>query len=789
MTAAHAPGGRRALPRSIARPGGDTADGSRDGLRERVVDEVNGALRAREAVALDAWLNLTDPAAALQRWFGTGICADQRWLLLALERDIAAIDALLAAQVNAMLHTPAFQRLEARWRGLWLLTDVAELSPLAKLRLLPISWSEIVRDLDRAGDFDRSQLFQKIYTEEIGTLGGEPFGLLIGDYEIQHRPTPEHPSDDIATVKSLAMIAAAAFAPLVMGVAPSLLQLESFSALGGPVDVRGVFRQSEYQRWHAMRDAEETRFVGLVLPRVLMRRPYVIDSARRDGFRFAESVGAADAGDYLWGNGAIAFGCVVLRAFATFGWFADIRGAARDDLRGGLVVNLPPVSFATDADGVAIKPSIEALLSDTQEKDLADLGFIALRKVPFSEYSVFYSNQSIHSPPRYDRPSASVNARLSAMLQYMLCVSRFAHYVKLQGRQFIGTMRTADEVQAALSKWLFDYVTSSDDISQDSKARFPLRDAKVEVKEVSGKAGVYACVLFLRPHFQLDDIGIRFPSRRASNIMTIPNDLQTLLRNEKLEEAIAHLNAEVRNHPTAIDRRAQLAELLCITGNLDRADTVLNAITDIDPGAMVGVALFRQLVRAAQARQQFFSDGRLPEFVVKPDAVIEIELRAAIALREGAWGELAKLIAERDEARMAVAGTADGETFDDFRDLDDLAAAHLEVFTSTGKYFWIPIAAIESIELRKPESQRDLLWRRALVSVADGPDGEVYLPTIYCTSEPSAAQRLGHVTDFENPTERVSLGRGLRTFLVGEESRSLRELGRVAFAAHATTTS
>jgi type VI secretion system protein ImpE len=261
-------------------------------------------------------------------------------------------------------------------------------------------------------------------------------------------------------------------------------------------------------------------------------------------------------------------------------------------------------------------------------------------------------------------------------------------------------------------------------------------------------------------------------------------DLQTLLRDEKLDEAIAYLNAEVRNNPTAIDRRAQLAELLCVTGNLERADTVLNAITDIDSGAMVGVALFRQLVRAAQAREQFFSEGRLPEFVVKPDAVIELELRAAIALREGAWGELAKLVAERDEARVPLAGTADGATFSDFRDLDDLAAAHLEVFTSTGKYFWIPLSAIESIELRTPESRRDLLWRRALVSVADGPDGEVFLPTIYCTKQPSAAQRLGHVTDFESPAERVSLGLGLRMFLVGDESRSIRELGRVAFAGH-----
>jgi type VI secretion system protein ImpE len=267
--------------------------------------------------------------------------------------------------------------------------------------------------------------------------------------------------------------------------------------------------------------------------------------------------------------------------------------------------------------------------------------------------------------------------------------------------------------------------------------------------------------------------------------MTSQADLQSLLRGAKLDEAIEHLNGEVKRNPTAIDRRAQLAELLCIGGNLERADTVLSAIADIDPGAMVGVALFRQLVRAAQARAQFFNEGRLPEFVAKPDALIELELRASIALREGDRAELANLVAQREEARAPLAGSADGREFDDFRDLDDLAAAHLEVFTSTGKYFWIPTSAIEFIELRKPESQRDLLWRRALVSVADGPDGEVFLPTIYPAAQMGPAHRFGHVTEFDEAAERVSIGKGLRTFLVGEDSKSIRELGRVAFAGHA----
>jgi type VI secretion system protein ImpD len=498
------------LPRRIADRGPTPGSGADDGVRASVLGEADGIMRAKEPRETDAWLAVEAPGESLSRWFGAGMVAEKRWLLLALDRDIADIDALLSAQVNAILHTSLFQRLEARWRGLDFLADGAELSPLSKLRVLSVSWAEVVRDLDRAADFDRSQLFQKIYTEEIGMLGGEPFGLLVGDYEVQHRPSADHPTDDIAALKGLAMIAAAAFAPLVMGVSPQMFQLDSFSALGRPLDLRSVFRQVEYQRWQTMREAEETRFVGLVLPRVLMRAPYSINGARRDGFRFVETVEGVNAGDYLWGNGALAFASVVLRAFASFGWFADIRGVARNDMRGGMVANLPLVSFATDRPGIAVKPSIEALVSDTQEKDLADMGFIAIRKVPFADFSVFYSNQSIHSPPRYDRPAANINAHLSAMLQYMLCVSRFAHYIKQQGRRFIGTMKTGDEVQAALSGWLLNYVTSSDDASMESKSQYPLRDASVEIKEVPGKAGSYSCVLYLRPHFQLDDIATGF---------------------------------------------------------------------------------------------------------------------------------------------------------------------------------------------------------------------------------------------------------------------------------------
>ena len=265
---------------------------------------------------------------------------------MAVDRYIAAIDARICEQVNAILHAPAFQRLEAGWRSLKYLADAADGTPLAKIRVLSVSWNEVVRDLERASDFDQSLLFEKIYTQEFGTLGGEPFGLLVGNYEIQHRPGPNHPTDDVAAVKSLSMIAAAAFAPFILGAAPGLFELSSFRELGRPFDLRGVFRQLEYQRWQKMREGVDMRFVGLALPRVLARLPYRDGTGREDGFRFCETTGISD---YLWGNAAFAFASVVLRAFSNYGWFADIRGAPIDELRGGVVADLPIESFTTDA--------------------------------------------------------------------------------------------------------------------------------------------------------------------------------------------------------------------------------------------------------------------------------------------------------------------------------------------------------------------------------------------------------------------------------------------------------
>lgn len=260
--------------------------------------------------------------------------------------------------------------------------------------------------------------------------------------------------------------------------------------------------------------------------------------------------------------------------------------------------------------------------------------------------------------------------------------------------------------------------------------------------------------------------------------------VQAMLDADQLDEAILAMNGEVRSHPTDIDRRARLAELLCLSGNLDRADLILDAITDLDPGAGVGASLFRQLVRAEQARQMFHAQGSPPAFLAAPDPISEMEMRAAVLLRAGDTAAANALIEQRDAARAPVAGTADGVAFDDFRDLDDLSAGHLEIFTSTGKYYWVPTASVISIEFRPPERQRDLIWRRAHLSVADGPDGEVYMPCMYHSAASTPAQRLGHVTEFAGDEGGLVQALGLRSFLLGEDCKSVLELTTVRFSGH-----
>ena len=491
-----------------------TLSGVSAALRERRSEAVGSTSQAfglsGDGDRLQTFLSTTHPIQGLRLWFGDGGVLrspyDGAAILRALDRDIAYLDTLLSEQVDAILHHPKFQKLEASWRGVDYLVDQADDDAGVKIKLLDISWAEVTRDMERAIEFDQSQLFTKVYENEFGMPGGEPFGVLIGDYEVMHKRGKHHPTDDVSTLKSLSQVSAAAFAPLIVGAAPELLGLDSFRDLGIPIDLSAVFRQPEYDRWRTLREMEDSRFVGVTLPRILMRLPYGDGAAPDYGFRYIEQVAGNDDRRFLWGSATYAFGAVLIRNFFDSGWFADIRGAARDVLGYGLVPGLTVESFATDRKGVAIKYSTDVSVSDTQEMELSNLGFIPLSKCANSEYSVFYSNQSVQRPQTYDRAAANVNARLSGMLQYILCVSRFSHYVKVMGRDRVGSFITADECQDFLQRWLLNYCSAVDGASDEQKAKYPLREGQVSVRETPGRPGVYSCTVHLQPHAQLDQV-------------------------------------------------------------------------------------------------------------------------------------------------------------------------------------------------------------------------------------------------------------------------------------------
>ncbi len=467
------------------------------------------AAKPPAAARLEKFLAATSPIEAIVHWLGPeGLKAfpSAQAVLRRLSIDIARLDELLSRQVNAILHHPRFQQLEASWRGLRYLVEQAEGEEGVKIRVLSASWKDLARDVERAVEFDQTQLFRKVYSDEFGMPGGEPFGVLIGDYSIRHRMADDHPVDDLTVLASIAQVAAASFSPFIASAHPALFGLESFSQLERPMDMGRIFDQPEYIRWKSFRESEDARFVALALPRILMRHPYGDDGSREDGFRFQEEVEGPDARGYLWGNAAYAFAGVLIRAFSQAGWLAEIRGVRRGEEGGGLVTGLPVHSFSTDRAGVALKGSTELMVTDIQEKELGELGFLPLCRCPDTEFSAFYGTQSVQKPKAYTEAVPTINARISAMLQYMLCVSRFAHYIKVRTQYKVGSFAEARELEDDLNRWINDYVAPDAEASADVKAKYPLREAQVQVRERPGKPGMYNCVLHLLPHYQLDTV-------------------------------------------------------------------------------------------------------------------------------------------------------------------------------------------------------------------------------------------------------------------------------------------
>jgi len=434
---------------------------------------------------------------AQQVMAGTVVVSDN--LAATIDARVAELDRLISQQLSAIMHAPEFQKLESSWTGLHYLVKNSATGTSLKIKLLNATKKELVKDFQSALEFDQSAMFRKVYEEEFGTFGGAPFGALIGDFEITRQP------EDMYFIQQMSHVAAAAHAPFISAASPELFGLESYSDLGKPRDLSKVFDTVEYAKWKSFRESEDSRYVGLTLPRFLGRLPFnPADGATVEGFNFVEDVDGTDHQKYLWCNAAYAFGVRLTRAFEDFGWCAAIRGVEG----GGLVEDLPTHTFKTDEGEVALKCPAEIAITDRREKELSDLGFISLVHCKNTDYAAFFGAQSAQKAKKYNSDAANANAVLSSQLQYIFAVSRIAHYMKAMMRDKIGSFAAASNVEDFLNRWLTQYVLLDDNASQEQKAQFPLREASVQVSEVPGRPGVYRAVSFLRPHFQLDELSV-----------------------------------------------------------------------------------------------------------------------------------------------------------------------------------------------------------------------------------------------------------------------------------------
>ena len=419
------------------------------------------------------------------------------------DRAIAAIDRKLSEQLNAIMHDPKFSKLEGTWRGLHYLVMNSETSTSLKIRVLNMPKRELARDLQRAVEFDQSQLFKKIYENEFGTPGGEPYGALIGDYEWSQHP------DDIETLRLVSNVAAAAFAPFISAAGPGMFGFDSYTELAKPRDLAKIFETSDYMKWRSFRDSEDARFVNLVMPRTLARLPYGEATKAIEEFNYEEApydeTGAAKSmehNEYCWMNAAYAMGARLTDAFAQTGFCTAIRGAEG----GGKVENLPTHVFTSDDGDMDAKCPTEIAITDRREFELSNLGFLPLCHYKNTDYSVFFGAQSVQKAKKYDRPEATANAAISARLPYIMASSRFAHFLKVMARDKVGSFMEAGDVERWLNRWITNYVNSNENAGQEIKARFPLREARVEVREIPGRPGSYNAVAYLRPWLQMEEL-------------------------------------------------------------------------------------------------------------------------------------------------------------------------------------------------------------------------------------------------------------------------------------------
>jgi type VI secretion system protein ImpC len=431
-----------------------------------------------------------------------------------IQAIVGEIDRRLSAQINEILHHAEYQKLEGAWRGLHHLVNNTETDSMLKIRVMNISKKDLHKTLKKfkGAAWDQSPLFKKFYEEEYGQLGGEPYGCIVGDYYF------DHSAPDVEVLGEMSKIAAACHAPFITAAAPTLFQMESWQELANPRDLTKIFQTPEYAAWRSLRDSDESRYIGVTLPRMLGRRPYGPDSNPVDEFDFVEDAAGPDAAKYTWANSAYAMAVNINRSFKLYGWCSRIRGIEA----GGAVEGLPTHTFPTDEGGVDMTCPTEIGISDRREAELAKAGFMPLIHRKNSDFAAFIGAQSLHKPAVYEDPDATANAALAARLPYLFATCRFAHYLKCIVRDKVGSFREHEEMQRWLQNWIIQYVDGDPQhSSEETKARLPLAAAEVVVEPAEGAPGYYNSKFFLRPHYQLEGLTVslrlvsKLPSSKA----------------------------------------------------------------------------------------------------------------------------------------------------------------------------------------------------------------------------------------------------------------------------------
>ena len=462
-----------------------------------LLDQVLGATKQTERSRAEELLRaLTDEALK-------GTVTYSKNVTLTINKAIAAIDAAASKQLAAVMHNPDFLKLEGTWRGLSHLVMNSETSTKLKIKLLPVSKRELFKDVDKAVEFDQSQIFKKLYENEFGSPGGEPYGALVGDYEFTNHP------EDQELLSKMSNVAAAAFCPFVTGADPKLFGFEDWNDLSKPRDLAKIFDTAEYAKWRSFRESEDSRFCVLTLPRTLARLPYGSATKPVESFNYEE--GDLDSSgrpkelkhtEYCWMNTAYVMGAKLTDAFAKYGWCVAIRGREG----GGTVTGLPTHTFQDDTGSADMKCPTEIALTDRRGAELDKLGFLPLCHYKNEDFAVFFGGQTAQSPKKYDRPEATANAALSARLPYIMASSRIAHFLKVMARDKIGSFLELKDCSDWLNRWIKNYVNSNPNAGQEMKARYPLAEAQVTVQAVPGKPGSYNAVAHLRPWLQFEEL-------------------------------------------------------------------------------------------------------------------------------------------------------------------------------------------------------------------------------------------------------------------------------------------